>query len=255
MAQTAPQLYDLPLLHRQMIEVLGIKNAAKLVPIEDDMKPMDPVTENQNLLTQKPVKAFIEQNHEAHIQTHMAAIQNPKIQQLMQMNPAAQQIMATAMAHINEHIALEYRRQVEEAIGQPLPDEDQTKELPPQIADQIAVQAAQATKQITQRDTQQVQQQQAQQQMQDPVIQMQMQELQLRMKDLELKAQKQATEAAAKADQLEVEKARIAAQREIAMLQIAAKQETDGAKIGIDVAKHKSQMTQQSRQQPRKERP
>ena len=255
LAQTAPQLYDLPLLHRQMIEVLGIKNAAKLVPIEDDMKPMDPVTENQNLLTQKPVKAFIEQNHEAHIQTHMAAIQNPKIQQLMQMNPAAQQIMATAMAHINEHIALEYRRQVEEAIGQPLPDEDQTKELPPQIADQIAVQAAQATKQITQRDTQQVQQQQAQQQMQDPVIQMQMQELQLRMKDLELKAQKQATEAAAKADQLEVEKARIAAQREIAMLQIAAKQETDGAKIGIDVAKHKSQMTQQSRQQPRKERP
>ena len=207
------------------------------------------------LFRSKPVKAFIEQNHEAHIQTHMAAIQNPKIQQLMQMNPAAQQIMATAMAHINEHIALEYRRQVEEAIGQPLPDEDQTKELPPQIADQIAVQAAQATKQITQRDTQQVQQQQAQQQMQDPVIQMQMQELQLRMKDLELKAQKQATEAAAKADQLEVEKARIAAQREIAMLQIAAKQETDGAKIGIDVAKHKSQMAQQSRQQPRKEKP
>ena len=255
LAQSAPQLYDLPLLHRQMIEVLGIKNAAKLVPIEDDAKPIDPVQENMNLLMQKPVKAFIEQNHQAHIQTHMAAIQNPKIQQLMQMNPAAQQIMATAMAHINEHIALEYRRQVEEAIGQPLPDEDQTKELPPQIADQIAVQAAQATKQITQRDTQQVQQQQAQQQMQDPVIQMQMQELQLRMKDLELKAQKQATEAAAKADQLEVEKARIAAQREIAMLQIAAKQETDGAKIGIDVAKHKSQMTQQSRQQPRKEKP
>ena len=161
---------------------------------------------------------FRSQNHEAHIQTHMAAIQNPKIQQLMQMNPAAQQILAAAMAHINEHIALEYRRQVEEAIGQPLPDEDQTKELPPQIADQIAVQAAQATKQITQRDTQQVQQQQAQQQMQDPVIQMQMQELQLRMKDLELKAQKQATEAAAKADQLEVEKARIAAQREIAKI-------------------------------------
>ena len=259
LAQTAPQLYDLPLLHRQMIEVLGIKNAAKLVPIEDDMKPMDPVTENQNLLTQKPVKAFMEQNHEAHIQTHMAAIQNPKIQALMQMNPAAQQIMAAAMAHINEHIAFEYRRQIETQMGMVLPSaedeygEAQEQKVSPEIADAIAVRAGQASQQLLNRDKAEAAQQQAQQQMQDPVIQMQMQELQLRMKDLELKAQKQATEAAAKADQLEVEKARIAAQKEIAMLQIAAKQETDGAKIGIDIAKHKSQMARQQ-QQPRKER-
>jgi len=121
LAQTAPQLYDLPLLHRQMIEVLGIKNANKLVKTEEDAVPTDPVTENQNLLTGKPVKAFIEQNHPAHIQTHMSAIQNPKIQQLMQNNPQAQAIMAAAMAHINEHVALEYRRQVEEQIGAPLP--------------------------------------------------------------------------------------------------------------------------------------
>lgn len=255
LAQTAPQLYDLPLLHRQMIEVLGIKNAAKLVPIEDDMTPMDPVSENQNLLIQKPVKAFIEQNHEAHIQTHLAAIQNPKIQSLMQMNPAAQQIMAAAMAHINEHIAFEYRRQIEAEMNMILPAENEDGEQPkiaPEIADAIAVRAGQASQQLLNRDKAEAAQQQAQQQMQDPVVQMQMQELQLRMKDLELKAQKQATEAAAKADQLELEKARIVAQKEIAMLQIAAKQETDGAKLGVDIAKSRSQMMHQSRQQPKR---
>jgi hypothetical protein len=259
LAQTAPQLYDLPLLHRQMIEVLGIKNAQKLVPIEDDMVPTDPVKENQNLLTMKPVKAFIEQNHEAHIQTHMAAIQNPKIQQLMQMNPQAQMIMAAAMAHINEHVALEYRRQVEQQIGL-LPDEEQNKKIPPQMADQIAVAAAQASAQITQRDTQQAQQQAAQQQMQDPVVQMQMQELKLKEADLNLKAQKQQIDAMAKADQIRVEEARIEAQKEIAAMQVAAnaaaqkdkaqrQQESEGARIGADVAKHRAQMAVQRAQQ------
>ena len=258
LAQTAPQLYDLPLLHRQMIEVLGIKNATKLVPIEDDMVPTDPVTENQNLLTMKPVKAFIQQNHQAHIQTHMAAIQNPKIQQLMQMNPQAQMIMAAAMAHVNEHVALEYRRQVEQQIGV-LPGEEENKKVSPEMADQIAVAAAQASAQITQRDTQQAQQQQAQQQMQDPVVQMQMQELQLKQQDLQLKAQKQQVEAAAKADQLEIEKSRIEAQKEIAAMQMAAnaaaqrdkaqrQQETEGARLGIDAAKHRAQMAMQAAQ-------
>jgi len=258
LAQSAPQYYDMPLLHRQMIEVLGIKNATKLVPIEDDMVPTDPVKENQNLLTMKPVKAFIEQNHQAHIQTHMAAIQNPKIQQLMQMNPQAQMIMAAAMAHINEHVALEYRRQVEEQIGV-LPGEEQNKKVPPEMADQIAVAAAQASAQITQRDTQQAQQQAAQQQMQDPVVQMQMQELQLKQQDLQLKAQKQQIEAAAKADQLEIEKSRIEAQKEIAAMQVAAnaaaqkdkaqrQQETEGARLGIDAAKHRAQMAVQAAQ-------
>jgi hypothetical protein len=258
LAQTAPQLYDLPLLHRQMIEVLGIKNATKLVPIEDDMVPTDPVKENQNLLTMKPVKAFIEQNHQAHIQTHMAAIQNPKIQQLMQMNPQAQMIMAAAMAHINEHVALEYRRQVEEQIGI-LPSEEQNKQVPPEMADQIAVAAAQASAQITQRDTQEVKQKQNEQQMQDPIVQMQMQELQLKQQDLQLKAQKQQVEAAAKADQLEIEKSRIEAQKEIAAMQMAAnaaaqkdkaqrQQETEGARLGIDAAKHRAQMAMQAAQ-------
>jgi len=167
-----------------MIEVLGVKNGEKLVKTEEDAVPTDPVQENQNLLTGKPVKAFIEQNHQAHIQTHMSAIQNPKIQQLMQMNPQAQAIMAAAMAHINEHVALEYRRQVEEMIGAPLPGEEQNKHMAPEMADQIAMAAAKASQQILQRDQQQAAQQQAQQQMQDPVVQMQMQELQLKKQDL-----------------------------------------------------------------------
>jgi len=266
LAQSAPQYYDMPLLHRQMIEVLGIKNASKLVPIEEDMVPTDPVQENQNLLTQKPVKAFIEQNHQAHIQTHLAAIQNPKIQQLMQMNPAAPQIMAAAMAHINEHIALEYRRQVEETIGAVLPGEEQNKKVSPEMADQIAMMAAQATAQITQRDTQQAQQQAAQQQMQDPVVQMQMQELQLKQEDLKLKAQKQQIDAMAKADQIRIEEARIAAQKEIAAMQVGAnaaaqkdkaqrQQETEGARMGLDAAKHRAQMAMQAAQRAAQKSP
>lgn len=253
LAQSAPQLYNLPLLHRQMIEVLGIKNAAKLVPVEDDEIPTDPVQENQNLLTGKPVKAFIEQNHEAHIQVHMAAIQNPQVQQLLQMNPAAPQIMAAAMAHINEHIALEMRRQIEQQMGMSLPGEEANKEISPELADQIAVKAAQAAQLITQQHQQQAAQQQAQQQMQDPIVQMQMQELQLKQQDLQLKQQRQQIEAAAKADQIQIEKMRIEAQKEIAGMQVAANaaaakdklikaQEIEGMKLGVDIGKHRMQM-------------
>jgi hypothetical protein len=256
LAQSAPQLYNLPLLHRQMIEVLGVKNASKLVPVEDDAVPTDPVQENQNLLTGKPVKAFIEQNHEAHIKVHMAAIQNPKIQQLMQMNPQAQAIMAAAMAHINEHIAFEYRKQIEMQIGHPLPGEEQNKHMPPELADQIAMAAAQASQQLLQRDQQQAAQQQAQQQMQDPIIQMQQQELQLKMQEFQLKQQKQQIDAAAKADQLEIEKSRIEAQMQIAAMQVSAnaaakkdslakQQEAEGVRLGIDIAKSKAQMANQ----------
>ena len=256
LAQQAPQLYNLPLLHRQRIEVLGIKNANKLVPVEEDAVPTDPVQENQNLLMGKPVKAFIEQNHEAHIQAHMSAIQNPKIQQLMQMNPQAPAIMAAAMAHINEHIAFEYRKQVEMTIGHPLPGEEQNKHMPPELADQIAMATAQASQQLLQRDQQQAQQKQNQQQMQDPIIQMQQQELQLKMQEFQLKQQKQQIDAAAKADQLEIEKSRIEAQMQIAAMQVSAtaagkkdqlarQQETEGVRLGLDAAKHKAQMANQ----------
>ena len=263
LAQSAPQYYDMPMLHRQMIEVLGVKNAAKLVPVEEDMTPVDPIRENQDILTGKPVKAFVEQNHEAHIQVHMSAIQNPKIQQLMQMNPQAQTIMAAAMAHINEHIALEYRRQVEETMGFALPAEEEKGEkkrvIPTDVADQIAIRAAAASQQLMQRDQQQAAQMQAQAQMQDPVVQMQQQELQLKMQEFQLKQQKQQIDAAAKADQIRIEEARIEAQKEIAAMQVSAQsaakrdqlnkqQETDGVRMGIEMAKHRAQMQAQKRQ-------
>jgi len=278
LAQQAPQLYDLSLLHRQMIEVLGVKNANKLVKTEDDAIPVDPVSENQALLTMKPVKAFMEQNHQAHIAVHMAAIQDPKIQQLMAMNPMAQQIMASAMAHINEHIAFEYRKQVEMTMGITLPSEEQNKQVAPELADKIAVMAAQASTQLLQQNQQEAQQQKAQQQMQDPIVQMQMQELQIKQGELQLKQQKQQIDAAAKADQIRVEEARIAAQKEIAAMQVAAtaaaakdkaarQSEIEGARMGIDVAKHKAQMAvqqaaqraaqntgQKSQQPPKKEK-
>jgi hypothetical protein len=259
LAQSAPQLYNLPLLHRQMIEVLGIKNANKLVPVDDDAVPTDPVQENQNVLTGKPVKAFVEQNHEAHIQTHMSAMQNPKILQLMQMNPQAQAIQAAMMAHINEHIAFEYRKQIEMAIGMPLPDEEKNKHMPKEMADQIAMATAQASQQLLQQAQQQASQQQAQQQMQDPVVQMQMQELQIKQGELQLKQQKQQIDAAAKADQIRVEESRIQAQMQIAAMQVGAtaaaakdkaekQQQSEGLRMGIDAAKHKAQMAVQMAQ-------
>jgi hypothetical protein len=260
LAQTAPQLYDMSFLHRQMIEVLGVKNAEKLVKVEDDATPVDPIQETQNLMNMKPVKAFIQQNHQAHIAVHMAAIQDPKIQQLMQMNPMAQQIMSAAMAHINEHMAFEYRLQVEKTMGMPLPpvtEAGQKEErIPAELADRIAIMAAQASQQLLQQNQQEAQQQQAQQQMQDPIVQMQMQELQIKQGELQLKQQKQTMDAAAKADQLRIEEARIAAQKEIAAMQVAASaaaakdklkqsQESEGARLGVDIAKHRAQMAVQ----------
>jgi hypothetical protein len=255
LAQSAPQLYNLPLLHRQMIEILGVKNADKLVPIEDDRKPEDPITENMNLITMKPVKAFLYQDHQAHIQVHMSAMQDPKIMQLMQTNPMAQQIQAAAMAHINEHIAYEYRKQMEQRMGMSLPPEKLIEEqgIPPEIESQISQMAAQAGQQLLQENQQQAQQQQAQQQAQDPLIQLQQQELQLKQMELNRKIQKDKVDAAAKADQIENEKERIATQERIAGVQVGAKiaaekaklaaeQEMHGVKLGVGIAKDKSQM-------------
>ena len=266
LAQTAPQLYDLPLLHRQMIEVLGIKNAAKLVPVEDDAVPTDPVQENQNILTGKPVKAFMEQNHQAHLGVHMAAMQDPKIMQIVGQNPQAQALQAAMMAHINEHVAFEYRRQIEETMGMVLPGEEQQKHLTTEQADQIAMMAAQASQQLLQKNQAEAQQQAAQQQMQDPVVQMQMQELQIKQQELQLKAQKQQIDAAAKADQLRLEEERINAQKEIAAMQVAAtaaaakdklarQSEIEGTRMGIDAAKHRAQMAMQKAQRAAQQQP
>jgi len=252
LAQSAPQIYNMPLLHRQMIEVLGVKNANKLVPIEDDELPTDPIQENQNAITGKPLKAFIEQNHTAHIQVHMNAMQDPKIAQIIGQNPQAQAIQAAMMAHIQEHVAFEYRMQIEEEMGIPLPTEDQNKKVDPAFANQLAAMAAEAAQKLFKQNTQEAQQQMAQQQLQDPVIQMQQQELQIKMQELQLRQQKQQVEAAAKADQIRVEESRIEAQKEIAAMQVAAQsaakrdqlekqQQLEGTRMGIELAKSRNQ--------------
>ena len=270
LAQTAPQLYNLPLLHRQMIEVLGIKNAAKLVPIEDDAKATDPVQENQNVLTGKPAKAFIEQDHQAHIAVHTSMLQNPKIMGLIGQTPQGQALVAAMMAHINEHLAFAYRKEVEQTVGLLLPTEEQGKNMAPEVAAQVAQLAAQASTRMTQQAQSQAAQQQAQQQAQDPLVQMQQQELQIKMQELQLKAQKQQIDAAAKADQLRIEESRIAAQKEIAAMQVGATaaaakdklqkhQLLEGTRIGADIAKHKAQMAiqmagQRANQKPKREK-
>ena len=255
LAQTAPQLYDLPLLHRQMLDVLGIKNYAKLVPSQDDKKPMDPVTENQNVLMMKPVKAFLYQDHQAHIAVHMGAMQDPKIQQLVGMNPMAQQIQAAMMAHVNEHIGYEYRKQMEMRMGMELPpDNEQYEEegIPEHLEVRISQLAAQATQQLLQQNQQEAQAQQNAQAAQDPLVQMQQMELQLKQADLQLKQQKLQVDAAAKEDQLQIERDRIEAQKEIAGMQVGAKtakdkadleakMELEGLKIGADIAYKKAQ--------------
>lgn len=262
LAQTAPQLYDLPLLHRQMLDVLGIKNYQKLVPTQDDKKPVDPVTENQNILTMKPVKAFLYQDHEAHIAVHMAAMQDPKIQKLVGMSPMAQQVSAAMTAHISEHVGLEYRKQMEQRMGieLPPPDDEKYEEegIPREMEVQISQLAAQAAQQLLQQNQQEAQQQENAKQAQDPLVQMQQMEIQLKQQDLQLKQQKQAIDAASKTDQLNIERERIASQEKIAGMQVGAKvakdkaelearTATEGVRLGSDIAYKQAQMQQNNR--------
>ena len=188
LAQQAPQIYNLPMLHRQMIEVLGVRNAEKLVPVEDDMSPRDPVSENMAFLNGKPTKAFLYQDHDAHIAVHTALMQDPLIMQQIGQNPMAQQMGAAIMAHINEHLAFQYRAKVEQQMGIEIPAPD--TELPPQVEVKLAQLVAQAAQQVLAMDKQKAMQQQAQQAAQDPVIQMQMKELQIKEQEAATKAQK-----------------------------------------------------------------
>jgi hypothetical protein len=250
MAQMAPDIYDLPFLHRQMLEVLGIKNAEKLVPLEDDQKPRDPVAENMAVLKGKPVKAFFYQDHQAHIQVHMSAVKDPLIQQLIGQNPRAPQIQAAMMAHIAEHVAYAYRQKIEQQMGVALPPEDD--KLPPQVEMALSSMMAQAAQQVLQENQAQVAQQQAEAQAQDPVIQMQMAELEIKKQEVALKEKKFATDAAAKADELELKKEEMEARIELEGFKaatnmqnqkelIAAQQEREGVRMGIDIAKTKAQ--------------
>jgi hypothetical protein len=250
LAQQAPQLYDLPYLHRQMLEVLGIKNASKLVPMEDDEKPRDPVSENMDILTGKPVKAFIYQDHEAHIVVHMSAIQDPKIAKMVGQSPMANQMMGAMAAHIQEHVAFEYRRQLEEQLGVPYPAPDQ--DMPEDMEVQISRLAAAGAQKLLARNQAEAAQQQAQQVAQDPIVQMQQAELAIKQAELQRKTTKDQLDAAAKADQLEIEKQRIEAQKEIAGMQVGAKaakdkadlttkMELEGMRLGSQIAQQRAQ--------------
>jgi len=250
MAQMAPDIYDLPKLHRGMLEVLGIKNAAELVPLPDDQKPKDPVSENMAALKGEPLKAFQYQDHQAHIQVHMSAMQDPIVMQLVGQNPRAPQIQAAMMAHIAEHVGFAYRQKIEQQLGMPLPPEDE--KLPPEIELQLSAMMAQAAQQVLQQSQAQAAQQQAQEQAQDPVLQMQQQELQLRAQDLQIKAQKVQVDAAARADELKLKEKQIAVDAAFKADKLAADQQRDGVRMGIDIAKSRQQM---ARPQPTRGKP
>ena len=249
MAQSAPQIYDLPALHRQMIEVLGVKNADKLVPTKEDLKPKDPVSENMDALIGKPMRAFIYQDHDAHIATHTSFMQDPMIAQMIGQNPQAQQIMASLQAHIAEHLGFSYRKQIEERLGVPLPPPNE--ELPEDIEVDLARLVADAGKQLTQAHQQQAAQQQAQQQAEDPVLQLRRQEAATKQAEVQRKAQKDAADVQIRmveqqrkveadkidallgAKKLELEKASIAV--DAAQAKVKAKTETD--KLDLEIFK------------------
>lgn len=229
LASQAPQQYDLPELHRQMLTVMGLPDVNKIIPQKDDMKPMDPVSENMAILTGKPIKAFMYQDHEAHIQVHMSAIQDPKILALVGQSPMAGQIQAAAMAHIAEHVAFQYRREIEKQLGVELPPVGE--HLPEDIEVQLSKLAADASARLLQKDQAEVQQQEAQQQAQDPVLQAQMEDLQIKRAEVQRKADKDGVDAQLKASQQLLEAERIKSQERIA-----------GANAGIRAASTKDKI-------------
>jgi len=266
MAQANPQIYDLPELNKQMLEVLGVKNVGKLIPTADDQKPKDPVAENMAILNGKPVKAFIYQDHEAHIKVHMAAMQDPKIAQLVNQNPQAPLIQAAALAHINEHIGYQYRKEIEAQLGAALPEPDQ--ELPPNAEFEISKLMAQAAQQLLQKNQGEAAQQQAQQQAQDPIVQMQQQELQIKQQEVQIKAQKTMADIEIDKARLQLEKAKMDSQERIEGVKIGAKttfdkeklqsdQKAKGVELGMQSVQkqqdmqHQKELAQMNKQQPK----
>jgi hypothetical protein len=281
LAQMAPQIYNLPKLHRQMLDVLNIKQADELVPLDDDQKPVDPISENMNILNGKPVKAFMYQDHEAHIRVHMAAMQDPKMMEVMGQNPMAQMLMQAANAHITEHVAFAYRDQLQRQMGVTLPAPD--TELPEDVEVQLSRLSAEASGQLLGKHMAEAQAQKNAEMQEDPVIQMQQAELQIKQQELQLKTQKLQLDAASEADKMAFEREKLAAELEKEGLRIGAqsaaerakletqqqleilkagqraeeaqsRQEAEGMRMGVDVAKAKAQMqVQRDLQQPKKE--
>jgi len=259
MAQMAPDIYNLPELHRSMLDVLGIKNAEKLVPLEDDMKPIDPVQENQNALKGKPLKAFFYQDHQSHIQVHMMLLQDPSIQQFIGQNPQAQKIVGAITAHIAEHVGYKMRQQIEQQLGMPLPPEGEENKLSPELEIALSGMMAQAANQVLQQNQAQAAQMQAQQQAQDPLIQMQQQELAIRQKEVEIKGMKVTGDLARDADRQKLEEQKVQGQLELDALRVGAQikesqskaqadQERAGLQMGIDIARSKADRDLQARQ-------
>jgi hypothetical protein len=247
LAQMAPQIYNLPILHRQMIEVLGVKNAEKLVPIDDDQKPRDPISENMAFLNGEPTKAFIYQDHDAHIAVHSTFMQDPMIAQQMGQNPMAQQMMAAIQAHMAEHLAFLYRKKIEEQLGTPLPPPD--SQLPEETEVLLSQLVAQASGQLLQQNMAMAQQQKAQQMQQDPLIQMQQAELQIKAQDAQTRAQKtqadiqlaqQKLQLEAQRIQVDMQKEqqRVASQEKQSTERVSSQNRQNEQKIRADLAKN-----------------
>ena len=254
LAQQSPQLYDLPYLHRQMIEVLGIRNADKIVPLPDDQKPRDPVTENMDAIMGKPLKAFMYQDHEAHIRVHMSLGQDPKIAAMIGQNPQAQQITSSLQAHIMEHVGFQYRRDIEKQLGVALPplpqDDNEEYDLSPEMEVQVAQVSAIAAERLLQKDVAEMQAQQNAQQAQDPLVQMQMMDLQIKQMEAQTKQMKAQMEAQAKAEELRLKEQQniitaSAKEDELRLreAEISGRQQLEAARLGADIEKHKAQET------------
>jgi hypothetical protein len=253
MSAQAPQIYDLPQLHRQMIEVLGVKNADKLVPTKDDALPADPISENMDALIGKPMKAFIYQDHDAHIATHMSFMQDPSVAQMIGQNPQAKQIMASLQAHIAEHLGFSYRKKIEEKLGVPLPapNEQMSEDMEVQLSRLVA----DAGKQLTQANQQQAAQKKAQQQQKDPIIQMKQAELQIKQAEeqrkaandqadsqvkqaeLQMKQQKMMIDAKMASEQINLDKAELAIDAKRQGVKDMAAKRVEDNKVDLEVAK------------------
>jgi len=252
LAQGAPQIYNLPQLHRQMLDVLGIRNAQKLIPLEDDQKPIDPIRENMNVMIGKPLKAFIRQDQDAHLAAHQAFLQDPQAMAIIGQNPMAQQIMAALQAHIAEHFGFKYRQQIEQQLGAPIPysENEDDEPMPEEYEVQLSRMVAKAAQQLTMQNQAAAAQQQAQQQAQDPIIQMQQQELQIKQAEQQRKAQRDEADITLENRRLDIEEQRTMGQLEIDGTRLGVqiekdkdvldrKSEFDGTKLGIEMAHKK----------------
>jgi hypothetical protein len=268
LAQQAPQIYNMPNLHRQMLEVLGIRNAQKLIPLQDDMKPKDPIAENMDVLNMKPLKAFIYQDQDAHITAHQSFLQDPQVAAMIGQNPQAQAMMGALQAHICEHFAFKYRQQIEQQLGAPLPyfKDDDEEHIPEDVEVQISRAVAQAAQQLTTQNMAQAQQQEAQQKAEDPIIQMQMQELALKTEEQKRKADRDQADIAlrkmeiesshqAEMSRIELEAHKFGASMEkdkqmnaTNLQRIANEVDIAGHKMGIDAAKSHAQLDVQKGQ-------